>query len=339
MALLFPAMNLSRVLGEALVLSYGGWQVIQGTLTLGVLMAFLSYVRRFFAPLADLSQVYNTYQAAGAALDRIEEYLSIQPLVKEPEREEKPPGGFQGRIRFEEVSFGYDREPVLENFSLEIKAGEKLGLVGPSGAGKSTVVNLLTRLYDPGQGKVSVDGIDLRRVGNKELRSLIGVVPQQIYLFNTTIRENIRFGKPRAGDREVEEVARLVRAHDFIANLPRGYDTATGEAGVRLSGGQKQLICMARALLADPRILILDEATAHVDSHTEGLIQSALEGLLAGRTGLIIAHRFSTLDFVDRIGVMDQGRLIQVGDHRELMAQSPLYRELYEKQKEDKKTG
>jgi len=334
MALLFPAMNLSRVFGEALVLSYGGWQVVQGALTLGMLMAFFSYVRRFFAPLADLSQVYNTYQAAGAALDRISDYMRTEPAIEDPAEEKIPPAGFKGSVRFQDVYFSYEREEVLEDFSLEIGVGETVGLVGPSGAGKSTVVNLLTRLYDPARGRVLIDGVDLRDIGRKNLRSLIGLIPQQIYLFNTTIKENIRYGNLQATDEEIEACARRARAHDFIARLPRGYDTEVGEAGVKLSGGQKQLVCLTRALLAAPRILILDEATAHVDSHTENLIQNAMENLLEGRTGLIIAHRFSTLSRVDRIGVMDKGGLVALGTHAELLQTSPLYKDLYRRQKE-----
>jgi len=332
MALLFPAMNLSRVFGEALVLGYGGWKVVQGTLTLGMLMAFFSYVRRFFAPLADLSQVYNNYQAAGAALDRISDYMQTEPLLKEPDRGKTPVGGFRGEINFREVSFSYEREEVIKEFSLEITPGETVGLVGPSGAGKSTVVNLLTRLYDPDRGKVLIDGIDIKDIPNKTLRSLIGLVPQQIYLFNTTIRENIRYGNLEATDIEIEDAAKRTRAHGFIEKLPNGYDTEVGEAGVKLSGGQKQLICFARALLADPLILILDEATAHVDSHTEKLIQEAMEELLRGRTGLVIAHRFSTLNRAGRIGVMDQGRLVALGNHSDLMEKSPLYADLYRRQ-------
>ncbi|MFO8059280.1 MAG: ABC transporter ATP-binding protein [Bacillota bacterium] len=334
-ALLFPTMTFSRVLGEALVLWYGGWGVFHGVLTLGVLVAFLGYVRQFFAPLADLSQVYNTLQVAGAGLDRIWEYMSIEPAVREPEDPVRPEEGFRGGLSFREVSFAYGDEPVIRHLNLEVEAGEVFALVGSTGAGKTTVANLLARLYDVDEGSVAIDGVDLRQIALKDLRDLVAVVPQNVFLFDQSIRENIRYGSPGATDEEVEDAARRVGAHDIISSLPEGYDTQVGEGGMRLSGGQRQLVSFVRALLADPAILILDEATSSVDAYTEMILQEAMEELLSGRTAIIIAHRFTTLRKADRIGVMDGGVLVATGTHEELMDSCDIYRELFEKQKID----
>lgn len=331
-ALLFPTMELSRVMGEAIVIWYGGVSVINGTVSLGIIVAFLGYVRRFFAPLADLSQVYNTYQAAGAALDRIHEYMSIRTSVMAPEKSLKPENGFRGGFTLEKVTFGYNGKPVIRDFSLHVRECEVFALTGPTGAGKTTIVKLLTRLYDVNDGCVLIDGVDLRSISFKVLRKTIAVVPQNVFLFDTTVRENIRYGKPEAGDDEVERVAKLVYAHDFITNLPKGYETNTGEGGIRLSGGQKQLISFARALIADPKILILDEATSSVDAYTQNMIKKAMEELLKNRTVLIIAHRFATLERADRIGVLQNGILTGTGTHSELLESNEAYRNLYNKQ-------
>ncbi|MCK8826458.1 ABC transporter ATP-binding protein/permease [Natroniella acetigena] len=331
-ALLFPAMTFSRVLGEALVLWYGGWNVINGGLTLGVLVAFLGYVRRFFFPLADLSQVYNTYQSAGAALDRIYEYLSIPSDINDSNEALIQSNNFKGGFSFEEVNFAYEDTPIIKNFNLQVTPGEVFALVGPTGAGKSTLVNLLTRLYGVDQGKVAIDGMNINQIPIKKLRQMISVVTQDVFLFNTSIIENIRYAVPTATDKEVKEVAKLINAHEFINKLPNGYQTQVGEEGVKLSGGQKQLISFARALLADPLILILDEATSSVDAYSELLIQQALETLLADRTALIIAHRFSTLKQANRIGVLQNGELIDVGTHNELLRDNSLYCKLFKKQ-------
>ncbi|MFP4015600.1 MAG: ABC transporter ATP-binding protein [Halanaerobiales bacterium] len=346
-ALLFPTMNLSRVLGEALVLTFGGWGVVNGLISLGVLLAFLGYIRRFFAPLADLSQVYNTYQAAAAALDRIYEYLSIKPEISDTGVQDvikdklgsddlQDTKKIKGEILFDKVSFAYEKENVLTDFSLKVKAGEILALVGSTGAGKTTLVNLMTRLYDVKEGSIFIDRIDIRKISFKSLRESISVVPQNVFLFDTSIKENIRYGNPLASDEEVLEAARQVKAHEFIDGLADGYDTEVGEGGVRLSGGQKQLISFARALIADPEILILDEATSSVDAYTEVLIQQALDVLLKDRTAILIAHRFTTLKKVDRIAVLENGSISGLGSHHELMESNDLYRKLFIKQIEVK---
>ncbi len=331
-ALLFPTMTLSRVVGEALVLWYGGLSVIAGTMTLGVVMAFLSYVRRFFAPLAEISQIYNTLQSAGASLNRTMEILSESPEVKEPEQPLTPPGGFCGGLQFQDVSFAYEEEPVLQDIDLQISPGENFALVGQTGAGKTTMVNLLTRFYDPDSGQILLDGVDLRHVSTADLRQVMAVVPQNVFLFDTTIRENIRFADPHADDEQVEAAAARVRADQFIREMPEGFDTTVGEGGSRLSGGQRQLIALSRAALLDAQILILDEATSHVDPHSEMLIRRAMPEILRGRTAFMIAHRLSTLERADHIGIMEDGRLLDVGTHEELIHSSALYRDLVKRQ-------
>ncbi len=331
-ALFSPTRSLSRVLGEGLVLWYWSLAVIGGAITLGVVVAFMQYVRRFFAPLADLSQVYNTLQSAGASLDRITEYLELETPITEAKEPRRPEGGFRGEISLQHVTFAYEETPVIEDLNLEISAGERFALVGQTGAGKTTIVNLLARLYDVDDGRITLDGIDLREIASRDLRRTVGVVPQDVFLFDTSIAENIRYGKPEATDEEIREIARQVHAHDFISRLPEQYDTQVGEGGLKLSGGQRQLVSFARAMLSDPTVLILDEATSSVDAHTEMLIKDALEILLEDRTSLIIAHRFSTLRRANRIGVLESGRLTAVGTHEELVAKSSIYRDLLQKQ-------
>ncbi|MFO7942678.1 MAG: ABC transporter ATP-binding protein [Bacillota bacterium] len=280
----------------------------------------------------DLSQIYNTLQSAGASLDRITEYLELETPIREAQNPRRPEGGFAGEISFRNVTFAYEETPIIEDLDLDIAAGERFALVGQTGAGKTTVVNLLARLYDVDEGRIALDGIDLREIAGHDLRRTIAVVPQDVFLFDTSIAENIRYGNPKATDEDIHRIARRVHAHDFISRLPEGYETEVGEGGVRLSGGQRQLVSFARAMLADPTALILDEATSSVDAHTEMLIRDALKELLKDRTSLIIAHRFTTLRRADRIGVMEDGGLTAVGTHEELIARSPIYRELLQKQ-------
>jgi ABC-type multidrug transport system fused ATPase/permease subunit len=331
-AAVFPTMTITNALGLIVVVASGGTLVARGTITLGVLLAFLGYIHQLFGPLRELSLVYNTLQSGAAALDRINDYLRRQRGLPEPADPRRPAGGFKGQVAFEKVTFGYGGEPVLREVSLHIAAGETVALVGPSGAGKTTIARLLARLHDVQAGRVAIDGLDVRCISEADLRRLVMVVPQDVFLFATSIGENIRYGDLQAGDEQLRETARRVQAHRFIEALPEGYESQAGEGGALLSGGQKQLVAFARALLADPRILVLDEATANVDAYTEALIQQAMDEIRRGRTTLIIAHRFSTLRKADRIVVLDQGRIAGQGTHEELLAGNPVYQRLYRRQ-------
>lgn len=351
-ALLFPLMELAKVLGEAVVLAAGGEAVISGRISLGIIIAFMAYVRRFFAPLADLSQVYNTYQSAGAALERISSYLQLETELKssenllenrdnivetefvdaEPKFNLTAEADFSGDIEFRDLSFAYEKKNVIDNLKLEIKAGEVFALVGESGAGKSTLARLLARLYDPDQGQILISGINLKEFNLKLLHQKIAVVPQDIFLFDSTILENISYAQPDISEAEVKKICRKINADQFIQKMPQGYQTEVGEEGVKLSGGQKQLLSFARALVVDPEILILDEATSSLDLYTENLVQEALDELLIDRTVLIIAHRFNTLKKAERIGVMAEGKLLAVGKHQKLYAENEIYRDLVDKQ-------
>ena len=327
-AAVFPTMTITNMIGTVLVLVYGGTLAAQGTITIGLVLAFLAYVNRFFGPLRELSLVYSSFQAAAASLDRVTEYMSQEPDLVEPEHPSRPAAGFLGAIEFVDVSFGYLDEPVLHEVNLQIRAGESVALVGATGAGKTTVAKLLARLFDPQQGSVSLDGVDLRQISFADLRSAVGVVPQEVFLFGGSVADNICYGNPLASDEQVMEAARSAQAHDFIQQLPHQYDSDVGEGGVLLSGGQKQLIAFARALLADPRVLVLDEATASVDAQTESLIQQAMAEIRRDRTSVIIAHRSSTLRVADRIVVMEAGRIVAEGQHHELIETSEVYRRL-----------
>ena len=331
-AALFPLMTVTNMLSTALVLGYGGTLVASESLTIGVMLAFLGYVTRFFGPLRELSMVFNSFQAAAASLSRIEEYMKIQPEIVEPTETTYPRLGFEGNVAFKNVSFAYDEEPVLLDIDLTVEAGTTVAVVGPTGAGKSTISLLLARLYEPQEGKIEIDGINLREIHSKELRSLVNVVPQEVYLFPGTIRENIRYGYLACGDEAVEMAARKAQAHAFIEKLPNGYDSDVGEGGMLLSGGQKQLVALARALLADPKILVMDETTAHVDAHTEHLLQAGMDELVRNRTTIIIAHRFSTLKRAESVVVIDNGRIAGSGTHDELLRSNQVYQRLYQKQ-------
>jgi len=295
-------------------------------------VAFIGYVGRFFMPIRNLSQLYNMFLSASVSTERIFEMLDEVPEIADAPGARAMPA-IQGQVRFESVTFSYvENQPVLRDLDLEASPGEVIALVGPTGAGKTTIINLLARFYEPQQGRITVDGLDIRQVTLESLRGQLGIVLQDTFLFSGTIRENLRYGRLSATDAEVYEAASAVGAHEYILRLPDGYDTQVQERGGRLSVGQRQLVAFARALIADPRILILDEATSSVDAYTEVLIQRAMERLLHGRTAFIIAHRLSTIRRATRIYVLDQGRVVESGTHGELVARGGLYRELYEKQ-------
>jgi ABC-type multidrug transport system fused ATPase/permease subunit len=330
----FPAVELMSALATVGILVYGGYQVIDGDVTIGVLVGFLAALNGFFDPIGQLSQLYTQYQAGMAALDKIFELLDEEPdLVDAPDAVDLP-APLRGDIRFEGVSFQYraddgDCVRALSDVDLTIPPGQTVALVGATGAGKSTFAKLVARFYDPTDGRVLVDGVDLRRARIASLRSQMGIVPQEPFLFSGTIKDNILFGRPDAGDDDVWRALRGVGGEDFVRALPDGADTEIGERGIQLSAGQRQLVAFARALIADPRILILDEATANVDLHTEGRIEAGMRRLLAGRTAIVIAHRLSTIRQAGRIVVLDGGRVIEQGTHDELVAAEGAYWRLY----------
>jgi ATP-binding cassette subfamily B multidrug efflux pump len=304
--------------------------VLGHTITAGVLVAFILYIDRFFEPIRDLSRRYDSLQSTLIGWERITALLDAPVEVSDaPEAAELPV--IQGQVRFEQVSFHYpdDPAPILSGIDLDIQAGETVALVGETGAGKTTLIKLISRFHDPSDGCIRVDGVDLRSVTQASLRRQMGVVLQDPFLFNGTVAENIRFGRLGATDGEVEAAARAVGAHDFIVRLRNGYETCVEEGGVMLSVGQRQLLSFARALLAEPRILILDEATSSVDTQTEQVIQKALRRLLKGRTSFVIAHRLSTITSADRIVVIHDGRIVEQGTHADLLAKRGMYSDLY----------
>jgi len=358
---LFMCLAVFSVAGPAIIYLYGGHLAIREGLSIGTLIAFVAYLTNLYRPVGQLANVYVSLQGALAVFERIFEYLDRSPEV-EDRPDALPLTEVRGEIRLEHVSFRYPRPPeppngedgepaklgtgtnsrrlelvpvpnfALQNVSFEIRPGEQVALVGPSGAGKTTITYLLPRFYDPTEGRVLLDGHDLRDVTQESLRAHFGVVTQDTFLFHTSVRENLRYAKPTATDQEMFEAARSANIHDFIMGLPEGYGTIVGERGFRLSGGEKQRLAIARALLKDPRILILDEATSHLDAASEHLIQQALGALLKGRTAVIIAHRLSTILSADKIVVLDEGRVVEVGSHADLLRNAGLYATLYERQ-------
>jgi ATP-binding cassette subfamily B protein/subfamily B ATP-binding cassette protein MsbA len=325
-----PVVDVLGAIAIALVVWLGGTAVLGETITAGVLVAFILYIDRFFEPIRDLFRRFDALQSTMAGGERILALLDTEIEVRDaPDAPALPP--IQGAVRFEDVSFHYSDDPalVLDRINLDIPAGETVAFVGETGAGKTTIAKLLSRFHDPTAGRIRVDGVDLRTVTQNSLRSQMGIVLQDPFLFNGTVAENIRFGRLAATDAEVEAAAQAVGAHEFILNLKNGYDTSVEEGGVMLSVGQRQLISFARALLADPRILILDEATSSVDTQTEQVIQRALARLLKERTSFVIAHRLSTITNADRIVVIHDGRIIEQGAHTELLAKQGMYYELY----------
>jgi ABC-type multidrug transport system fused ATPase/permease subunit len=327
--LYFPFVDFLSTMATAIVLGYGGYRYFGGDITIGTLLAFMLYLSNFFDPVQQLSQLYNTFLSAVAALDKIMEVLDEEPEVKDEPRAENLPR-IQGHVRFESVDFGYGHGiEVLHGIDLDVPAGTTVALVGHTGAGKSTIAKLLARFYDPRGGRITIDGHDLRRVTQESLRRQLGIVPQEGFLFAGTVRENIAFGRPDAPGEEIVAAAQAVGAHEFITELEGGYETEVAERGGRLSLGQRQLVAFARALLADPRILILDEATSSVDIGTERRIEVALRRLLAGRTAFIIAHRLSTIRNADLIVVLEHGRVAEQGTHDELLELEGRYLSLY----------
>lgn len=316
----FPAIELASALATVLVLAVGGIQVINGETTIGVLVLFMATLTNFFDPIQQLSQLYTTYQSGMAALDKIFELLD-EPvdLVDPPDAAELPP--VRGQLALDGVSFRYGPQApwALRDVTLSVPAGSTLALVGATGAGKSTLAKLLARFYDPSEGVVRIDGHDLREVTQRSLRGQLGVVPQEPFLFSGSIAENLRFGAPGAGEEELWAALEAIGAAEFVAALPHGQQSEIGERGVQLSGGQRQLLAFARALLADPQLLILDEATAAIDPRSERMIERALQQLMAGRTTIVIAHRLSTIRHADQIAVLDGGRVSELGTHEQLV--------------------
>jgi ATP-binding cassette subfamily B protein len=331
----FMFMGLFASIGPALIYWYGGWLAIEGAITVGTIIAFIAYLQRLYGPASQLANVHVDVMGAMALFERIFQYLDIVPDVAERPNA-RSIGVARGELRFEHVDFEYvPGRPALSDLSFEAYPGEMIALVGPSGAGKTTATYLVPRFYDPTGGAITLDGVDIRDLTLESLRQQIGVVSQEPFLFHSSIRENLLYGRPNATDAELEAACQAANIEGFIRSLPDGYDTVVGERGYRLSGGEKQRLALARVLLKDPRILVLDEATAHLDSTSEALVQQALARAMRGRTSIVIAHRLSTILAADRILVLNHGRLVEQGTHAELVAAGGLYAKLYETQFRD----
>ncbi|MBK5481461.1 ABC transporter ATP-binding protein [Peribacillus sp. TH16] len=327
-----PVIDLLNNIGLVAVIVFGAWQVMEGAFTVGLIVAFLAYLRLLQSPVRNFSRVISIVQQSAAAFERITEIMETQPEIRDKGNAIELPS-IKKQIEFQSVDFAYDESvPVLSKLNLTMKAGQITALVGSSGAGKSTITNLLIRFYDPQQGTIKMDGLDIRDVSLKSIRSQMGIVSQDIILFNGSIRDNIVYGKLDATDDEITESAKAANAHDFIRAFPNGYDSQIGERGVKLSGGQKQRIAIARALLKNPQIIILDEATAALDTESEHLIQEALSRLLVNRTSIVIAHRLSTVQNADQIIVLEKGSVHEKGTHEQLLTSNGRYRQLHDLQ-------
>ncbi len=329
-----PYMNFVAAAGTGIILWYGGRQVITGAITLGTLVAFTSYLDRLVMPVRQLGWIVNIYTRGMASAVRVFEVLDTSSEVKEkPGAKPLPP--IRGEVVFDHVSFGYGGFKVLDDVSLRVRPGETIAVLGPTGSGKSSLVQLIPRFYDPQAGRILIDGYDIRDVTLQSLRRQIGIVTQDTFLFNASIRDNIAYGRPHASQQEIEAAAKAAHIHDFIMSLPDRYDTILGERGVGISGGQKQRVAIARALLMDARIVIFDEATSNVDNETEYRLQAAFQKLLRDRTAFIIAQRLSTVRNADRIIVLDRGHIVEEGTHAELLSRGGMYAQIYELQFKD----
>lgn len=325
----WPLVALSEGAGTIAVIWFGVQMLHTGTITIGLLVAFVGYITMFWRPIMEISNFYNTLVSNISGAERIFEIMDIEPQIQDVTGAGILPP-IRGEVTFKNVCFGYEEDQsVLKDINFQVKPGETVALVGPTGAGKTSIINLISRFYQPQSGAVLIDGHDIREVSLDSLRNQIGIVLQDTFLFSGSIRDNIRYGKLDAGDAEIIAAAKAVRAHDFIMKLEKGYDTDVNERGARLSFGQRQQISFARALLADPRILILDEATAGIDTHTERLVQQGIAKLLAGRTAFVIAHRLSTIQNADRIMVIDGGRIVESGTHESLLREKGVYYQLF----------
>jgi ATP-binding cassette subfamily B protein len=337
-AVFFPAIELLSAVAIALILAYGGGDVIRGAMTFGSLVAFIQYAQRFYRPIADLSEKYNILQSAMASSERIFDLLDREPRIQDPPAPRRLPGPRTqpSEVVFEDVRFSYNPgDPVLHGVSFRVAPGEKVAVVGYTGAGKTTIINLLSRFYEVDSGRVLINGVDIRDLTLSDLRRDVAVVLQDVFLFSGSVAENITLGNHAIGEEKMREVSRYINAEKFIAKLPGGYAETVGERGKSLSVGERQLLSFARALVYEPKLLVLDEATSSVDTETEYLVQDALKKFMAGRTAIVIAHRLSTIRDVDRIVVLHKGRIVEEGPHHELLSKGGLYSELYELQFKD----